>query len=108
MIQILTYRSGDLVPLTYWALSKTSGCLILASLPAMRQLFHHTAAAKKVSSYLNSKRQKTQDGAKRTQVFKSNDTASSMNLVITEGNIRFQRDYYIELSDRAPDLNALY
>lgn len=72
----------------------------------MRQLSHHTAAAKKVSSYLNSKTQKKRDGAKRTQDSKSNDTANSMNLVITEGNIRLQRDYHVELSDRAPGLNA--
>ena len=69
----------------------------------MRQLFHHTENAKKVRSYLNSRATGTKDKSRRSMNPRTNDSDSRKNLVLLEGKIRMQKDFYVKLSDRFPD-----
>lgn len=98
----LIYILGDLVPLTYWALSETSGVLILACMPAMHQLFKHTKHLTK-SKLTVSKNQSNQSKVPERRI---NDTDSRRDLIFSQGNIRMQKDVYVELSARGPYLEG--
>ena len=105
--ELLTKIAGELIPLTYWALSEATGILILACMPAMYQIvlqFHRSSSWAKIKTYMARKMPGStqrsgpvdRSGHPATHDGKEDDPITLNN------DVGVRRDVYVELTDSVP------
>lgn len=109
--ELLTKTAGELIPLTYWALSEMTGVLILACMPAMYQLVLHFSRS---SSWVQMKKYMTRklpgstqrSGRANGSGHSANHDSKRKDPVLSSKEVGVRRDVYVELDDSVPSDEA--
>lgn len=109
---LLIKTAGELIPLTYWALSEATAVLILACMPAMYQIvlkFSRSSSWVKMKAYMTRKlpgstqRSSHVNGSGHA----ANHDGKRRDLITSSKDVRVRRDIYVELEDSVPSNEAV-
>ena len=104
---LLTKTAGELIPLTYWALSEATGVLILACMPAMHQIilqFSRSSSWAKMKTYITRKLPGSthRSGRVSGSGHPANHDGKNRDPITSSKGVAVRRDVYVELEDSVP------
>lgn len=110
LMMLLIKTAGELIPLTYWALSEATGVLILACMPAMYQIvlrFSRSSSWVKMKAYMT--RKLPGSTQRSSHVNGSGHAANQRRDPITlSKDVHVRRDIYVELNDSVSSNEAVH
>lgn len=109
--ELLTKTAGELIPLTYWALSEMTGVLILACMPAMYQLvlqFSRSSSWVQMKTYMTRKLPGSTQRSGRVNGSgqPANHDSKRRDPITSSEDVGLRRDVYVELDDSVPSDGA--
>lgn len=110
--ELLNKSAGDLVPLTYWALSEATGVLILACMPAMYQIvlqFRRSSSWSRMKTYLARKLPGSTQRSSHVDILNhsANRDGKRRDPSSPSKDVNVRRDVYVELHDSMPSDGAV-